>query len=63
MRAINPKLLGGGVAAAVTTVVVWVLRLNGLTTPPEVATALTVLIGAVAGYMIPDRNTPRTPAV
>jgi nanoRNase/pAp phosphatase (c-di-AMP/oligoRNAs hydrolase) len=50
----NPRLKAGGAAGAVTTIVVFVAARLGLEVPPEVASALTVLIYTGAGYLKED---------
>lgn len=47
----EPKVLAGGVAGALTVVLVWVLGAVGVDMPPEVASAVTVLIGTGAAYL------------
>lgn len=47
---VNPKVKAGGVAGAVTILVVYVAGLAGLDVPAEVASAFTVVVGTVAGY-------------
>ena len=49
-RKIHPKVAAGGAASAATIVLVWTLQQTGVTVPPEVASALTTLIGFAAGY-------------
>lgn len=45
-----PKVAAGGLAGAVTLVVVWVAGLLGLDIPPTVAAALTVIFSSGAAY-------------
>ena len=47
----NPKVVAGGAAGAVTVVLVWIASLCNLPVPPEVASAVTVLISTGAGYL------------
>ena len=47
----QPKVVAGGAAGAVTVVLVWAAGLAGLEVPPEVASAVTVLISFGAGYL------------
>lgn len=47
----QPKVLAATAAGAATIVVVWVAGLLGLDVPPEVASAVTVLLAAGAGYL------------
>ena len=53
---ISPKVSGGLAAGAIATLVVFVAQQFGLEVPTGVEGALSVLIGAVAGYLIPDRR-------
>lgn len=61
----NPKVtaagVGGGVAGSLTVILVWVVGMAGLDVPPEVASAFTTLVTAVAaivaGYLKPSRAT------
>jgi hypothetical protein len=48
---VSPKVAAGGAAGAVTVVLVWVAGMFGVGVPPEVASALTVLISTGAGYL------------
>lgn len=62
MEEIHPKVIAGTsttvIAGAVTAIGVYVLKVNGVDIPSEVASAMTVLIaaalGAVAGYLTPS---------
>lgn len=54
MSDVSPKVLGGGVAGAVTTVLVWLMSLVGVEASPEVAAALTVLGAMGVGYRVTD---------
>lgn len=47
----QPKVVAGGVAGAVSILVVYALTLAGVEVPPEVASALTVVAGFVAAYL------------
>jgi hypothetical protein len=47
----QPKVVAATAAGAATVVVVWVAGLLGLVVPPEVASAVTVLLAAGAGYL------------
>lgn len=51
------KVASGGLAGALTVIVVYVLGLLGADLPPEVASALTVLIGTGTAY-IKTENAP-----
>lgn len=50
----STKVVSGAAAGAVVVVVVWVCSLFGLEVPGDVASALTVLVGFGAGYVVPD---------
>lgn len=47
----QPKVVAGGVAGAVTIVAVWIAGYFGVAVPPEVASAITVLVSFAAGYV------------
>ena len=47
----TPKVAVGGAAGAVTVVLVWAAGLFGVEVPPEVASAVTVLISTGAAYI------------
>ena len=47
----QPKVVAGGVAGALTIVLVWVAGMLGLAVPAEVASAFTVLVSFAAGYL------------
>lgn len=51
---ISPKVGAAVVAAAVTSIVVWLLSLVGVIVPDGVADALTVIFVFVAGYFVVD---------
>lgn len=53
---ISPKVSGGLAAGAVATIAVFIAQQFGLDVPTGVEGALAVLIGAVAGYLIPDKR-------
>lgn len=48
---VNPKVQASGLAGAVTILVVYVAGLAGLEVPAEAASAFTVLVSAIAGYV------------
>lgn len=48
---IHPKVASGTVAGSVTILLVYVADLFGLSVPPEVASAFTVLVSFAAGYL------------
>jgi len=41
----------GGVAGAITLLIVWVLSMRGVDIPPEVASGITVLVGFIGGII------------
>jgi hypothetical protein len=49
------KVAAGGVAGAATVILVWLAGMFGLEMPPEVAAALTVLLGTGAAYLRTER--------
>jgi len=49
--AVHPKVAAAGVAGSVTILLIYVASLFGLEVPGEVASAVTVLLGFVAGYV------------
>ena len=48
---VNPKVAAGGVAGAVTILLVWIASMAGLDVPPEAASAFTSLVAFGAGYI------------
>lgn len=48
---VQPKVIAGGAAGAVTIIFVWVAGLFGLEVSPEVSSAFTVLVSFAAGYL------------
>lgn len=50
----SPKIILGGAAGAVVTILVWLASLASLTVPAEVAAAAVVVVTAVVGYLVPD---------
>ena len=51
----STKVAGGGVAGALIVLVVWILGLLHVPVPPEVASALTVIISFVTSYFVRQR--------
>jgi uncharacterized membrane protein YjjP (DUF1212 family) len=51
---INPKVTAAVLAAAVTTIIAFLLSLAGVTLPNEVQGAITSVLVFVAGYMTPS---------
>jgi hypothetical protein len=49
------KVAAGGVAGALTVLAVWILGLFHVTVPPEVASALTVIISFITSYLVRQR--------
>lgn len=47
----QPKVVAGGVAGALTIVLVWLAGQFGVDVPAEVASAFTVLVSFAAGYL------------
>lgn len=47
----KPKIVAVGVAGSLTILLVWVAGLFGLDVPPEVASAFTVLVSSLAGWL------------
>lgn len=50
------KVTATGAAGAGALVLIWILGSFGVDVPPEVASALTVLIGTGAGYLKRERT-------
>jgi len=48
---VNPKVAAGGIAGSVTILLVWIANMLGLDVPPEAASAFTVVVGTLAGYI------------
>ena len=51
MSDVHPKVRAGGVAGAITVVLVWAASQVGVEIPAEVASALTTLISFGGGYL------------
>lgn len=47
----RPKVAAAGIAGALTTLVLWVLALYGLSVPPEVAAAIAAVLSFAAGWL------------
>ena len=54
---VNPKVTAAVLAAAVTTLIAWLLTLAGLILPNEVQGAITTILVFVAGYMTSANGT------
>lgn len=52
-RQIGTVTVSAGGAAALTTIVCWILNSNGIDVPGEVQGALTTLLVVIAGYLVP----------
>lgn len=69
MDTVSPKVAASaaasGVTAPVATVIMWLIGMTGAVIPPEVATAMGILLstlaGAAAGYLV-RHDPPPTPA-
>lgn len=48
---VNPKVTAAVLAAAVTTIIAWLLTTAGITLPNEVQGAITTILVFVAGYL------------
>lgn len=55
MNGISTKIGVGALAGALVSILVWVVSLFGLDIPAEQATALVVIVTAVAGYITPEK--------
>jgi hypothetical protein len=53
MQKINPKVRAAALAGSCTVLLVYGLSLIGVTLPPEVSSAITVVLAAAAGYLQP----------
>lgn len=51
----STKVAGGGVAGALIVLVVWILGLLHVAVPPEVASALTVIVSFATSYFVRER--------
>ncbi|MDN3355063.1 hypothetical protein [Actinomadura sp. DC4] len=52
------KVTAAALAGAISTILVWVLHLAGVDMPAGVASAITTVLAAVAGYMAPHTHRP-----
>ena len=55
---VNPKVTAAVLAAAVTTILAWLLTLVGVELPNQVQGAVTSVLVFAAGYLTPADNTP-----
>ncbi len=53
---LNPKISAAAIGAAATLVIVFVAAKLGLVIPPEVASAATLIVAVVAGYVKSQRD-------
>ena len=54
----NRKVTVGGLAGAVSIIVVWAVRTFGeVEVPPEIASAVTVVLTFVAAYLVSESET------
>lgn len=51
---ISPKVTAATIAAALVTVLVWLASVAGVEVPTEVQGAVTTILVAAAGYLMPD---------
>jgi uncharacterized membrane protein YjjP (DUF1212 family) len=58
VTAINPKVTAAVLAAAVTTIIAWLLKTAGIELPNEVQGAITTILVFVAGYLTSADSTP-----
>ena len=54
---VHPKVVAGTIAGAVTIILVWAASLASIQIPPEVASAITTLLSAIAAWAQPDGGT------
>ena len=52
------KVTAAALAGAIVTIGVWILHLTGIDIPAEVASAITTVLAAVAGYLAPHTHRP-----
>lgn len=53
---LDPKVVAGGVSAAVATLIVFIVAMFGVVIPPGVEGAIAVIAGAVGGYLKRDNR-------
>jgi hypothetical protein len=56
MQKPNKKVQAGGLAGALTTLIVGIAGMAGLDVPPEVAAAASTLVFGLVAYFVPDRK-------
>lgn len=54
-RKIGPVTLATGGAAAIITIIAWIVSLYGIEVPAEIQGAATVVVVLVAGYAVPPQ--------
>lgn len=58
------KVAAGGIAGAITVVLVWIASaVFKVDIPPEVASAITVIVGFIVAYLVPPAANEVAPAV
>lgn len=55
---VNPKVTAAVLAAAVTTIIAWLLTIAGIELPNQVQGAITTILVFVAGYLTSADDTP-----
>lgn len=55
------KVASGGLAGALSVVLIWILNTNGVKVPPEIASAITVIVSFAVSYVVPN-SVPKTDA-
>lgn len=64
MTDIHPKVTAAVLSGAITTLIIWALhQFAHIDPPPEVATAITVLIMALFGWAVPAASDPDAPII
>lgn len=53
------KVVAGGLAGSIVSLVVWILHLNGIEVPAEQAVSILTIITFIVAYAVP--NAPETP--
>ena len=51
----QPKVVAGGIGGSVAIVLVWALGQAGVNMPPEVAAAVSAILGFVAAYLTSNK--------
>ncbi len=50
---LTPKVAVGALAGAISVILVWIITKCGIEVPPEIASAFTTVISALASYFTP----------